>query len=210
MRGTHPYAGARIALATMHEKERALGPAFRRVLGAEIVAVPELDTDTLGTFSGEVPRPDALVETSLLKAEMAFSTMDVDCAVASEGSYGPIDRVPLVSSGVEILAFIDRKRGIRLVDTFPTHHTSWRLSRFRVGDPARLAVLRAMGFPRYGVFVACSSDMDHPVKGLATEEEVIATMERSASRSMVAITSSSVARPFTGWSMSLLQATNTP
>jgi hypothetical protein len=105
--GTHPYAGARIALATMHEKERALGPAFRRVLGADVVAVPELDTDTLGTFSGEVPRPDALVETSLLKAELAFRTMDVDCAVASEGSYGPIDRVPLISSGVEILAFID-------------------------------------------------------------------------------------------------------
>jgi hypothetical protein len=61
--GTHPYASARIALATMHEKERALGPAFRRVLGADVVAVPELDTDALGTFSGEVPRPDALVET---------------------------------------------------------------------------------------------------------------------------------------------------
>jgi hypothetical protein len=181
--GLHPYANARIVLATMHEKERALGPAFRRVLGAEIVAVPELDTDTLGTFSGEVPRPDALVETCLLKAELAFQTMDVEYAVASEGSYGPIDRVPLISSGVEILAFIDRKRGIRLIDTFPTHHTSWRLSRFRAGDPARLAVLRAMGFPRYGVFVACSSDMDHPVKGLATEEEVIATMDREAERS---------------------------
>lgn len=167
----------------MHEKEQALGPAFRRVLGAEVVPVPELDTDTLGTFSGEVPRPDALVETSLLKAELVFRTMDVDCALASEGSYGPIDRAPLVSSGVEILAFIDRKRGIRLIDTFPTHHTSWRLGRFRAGDPARVQVLRAMGFPRYGVFVACSSDMDHPVKGLATEEEVIATMDREAERS---------------------------
>ena len=79
----------------MHAKERALAPAFRRVLGAEIV-VPVLDTDTLGTFSGEVPRPDALVETALLKADMVFEAMpDVDCALASEGSYGPIDRVPL-------------------------------------------------------------------------------------------------------------------
>jgi len=167
----------------MHEKEQALGPAFRRVLGAEVLSAPELDTDALGTFSGEVPRPDALVETSLLKAELVFQAMDVDCGMASEGSYGPIDRVPLISSGVEILAFIDRKRGIRLIDAFPTHHTSWRLSRFRAGDPARLAVLRAMGFPRFGVFVACSSDMDHPVKGLATEEEVIATMDREAERS---------------------------
>ena len=49
----------------MHRKERALAPAFCRVLGAEIV-VPALDTVTLGTFSGEVARPDALVETALL------------------------------------------------------------------------------------------------------------------------------------------------
>ena len=70
-----------------------------------------LDTDALGTFSGEVPRPDALVETCVIKAELAFRTLDVDCAIANEGSYGPIDRVPLVPSGVEIMAFIDRKRG---------------------------------------------------------------------------------------------------
>ena len=77
----------------MHAKELAVAPPFRRLLDAEIVAVPNLDTDELGTFSGEVPRPDALVETALLKAEMVFDALpDVDCALASEGSYGPIER----------------------------------------------------------------------------------------------------------------------
>ena len=138
----------------MHEKERALAPVFRRVLGAEIV-VPVLDTDTLGTFSGEVPRPDALVETTLLKADMLFEAMpDLDYALASEGSYGPIDRVPLPPGGVELLAFIDRKRGLRHVETLPTHRTNWRLQRFAVADPARLLALRDMGFPEFGVFVA--------------------------------------------------------
>lgn len=179
----HPYTGQRIGLATMHEKERALGPAFRRVLGAEIV-VPAIDTDTLGTFSGEVPRPDALVETALLKAEMLFEAVpDLDCAVASEGSYGPIDRVPLVPCGVELLAFVDRRRGIRMVETFPTHRTSWRLQRFAAGDPDRLLALKGMGFPRFGVFVVCSSDMSRPIKGLSTVDEVIAAMDREAGRS---------------------------
>lgn len=167
----------------MHAKERALAPAFRRVLAAEVVPVRDLDTDALGTFSGEVPRPDALVETALLKAELVFQTMDVDCALASEGSYGPIDRVPLNPSGVEILAFIDRKRGIRLIETLPTHRTNWRLMRFKAGDPSRLQILKAMRFPEYGVFVGCNSDMDHPVKGLATVSEVIAAMDREAQRS---------------------------
>ena len=94
-----------------------MAPPFRRVLDAEIVVAPQLDTDELGTFSGEVPRPDALVETCAIKAELAFRSLDVDCAIANEGSYGPIDAVPLVPSGVEIMAFLDRKRGIRIIET---------------------------------------------------------------------------------------------
>ena len=167
----------------MHEKERALAPVFRRVLGAEIV-VPVLDTDALGTFSGEVARPDTLVETALLKADMLFEAMpDLDYALASEGSYGPIDRVPLNPGGVELLAFVDRKRGIRHVETLPTHRTNWRLQRFAAADPARLLALRDMGFPEFGVFVACSSDMSQPIKGLATVEAVIEAMDREARRS---------------------------
>jgi hypothetical protein len=167
----------------MHEKERALAPAFRRVLGAEIV-VPPLDTDILGTFSGEVPRPDALVETALLKAEMVFETLpDVDCALASEGSYGPIGRVPLTPGGVELLAFVDRKLGLRHVETLPTHRTTWRLQRFAAGDPDRLLALKGVGFPRFGVFVVCSSDMSRPIKNLSTVDDVIAAMDREARRS---------------------------
>jgi len=153
------------------------------VLDAEVLVAPDLDTDKLGTFSGEVPRPDALVETCAIKAEMVFKTMDVDCALASEGSYGPIERVPLTSCGVEIMAFVDRKRGLRLVETLATHRTNWRLQRFPAGDPAVPGILKAMGFPRYGVFVICSSDMDHPIKGLETEADVLAAMDREARRS---------------------------
>ena len=167
----------------MHAKERAVAPAFRRVLGADVVPVADLDTDVLGTFSGEVPRPDTLVETALIKAELVFRTMDVDCAIASEGSYGPIDRLPLTPSGVEVMAFVDRRRGVRLFETLATHRTNWKLLRFKAGDPSVPIVLRSMGFPEYGVFVICSSNWDHPVKGLSSEEEVIAGGNGGAGKS---------------------------
>jgi uncharacterized protein DUF6671 len=179
----HPYAGQRIGLATMHAKELAVAPPFRRVLGAEIIIAPDVDTDTLGTFSGDVPRPDALVETCVLKAELAFQALDLDCAVANEGSYGPIDAVPLVSSGVEIMAFVDRRRGVRLIETLATHRTNWRLLRFKAGDPNVRTVAKAMGFPRYGVFVVCSSDWSRPIKDLATLDDVVAAMDQEARRS---------------------------
>ncbi|MBS0517727.1 MAG: hypothetical protein JSR90_03500 [Proteobacteria bacterium] len=179
----HPYAGTRIGLATIHSKERAIAPPFRRLLGAEVVAAPDVDTDTLGTFSGEVPRPDALVETCLLKAELAFATMDVDCAIASEGSYGPIDRLPFLPSGVEIMAFVDRRRGLRLIETLSTHRTNWRLMQFGAGEPGVPEALAAMGFPEYGVFVICGSDSSRPIKGLASVEEVISAIDQEARRS---------------------------
>lgn len=179
----HPYANVRIGLATIHAKELAIAPPFRRLLDADVVVAHGLDTDALGTFSGEVPRPDALVETCVIKAELAFRSLDVDCAIANEGSYGPIDRVPLVASGVEIMAFIDRKRGVRLIETLGTHRTNWRLRRFKAGDPSVPAVVKAMGFPRYGVFVIASSDASRPVKDLSNMDEVVAAVNREANRS---------------------------
>ncbi len=167
----------------MHAKELAVAPPFRRVLGAEIVVAPQLDTDSLGTFSGEVPRPDALVETCALKAELAFHSLDVDCAIANEGSYGPIESVPLVPSGVEIMTFVDRKRGIKIVETLDTHRTNWRLMRFKAGDPAVPVIVKAMGFPRYGVFVVCSSDWSHPIKDLTTVDDIVSAMNQEAGRS---------------------------
>lgn len=179
----HPYAGGRIGLATIHAKERAIAPPFRRLIDAKVVVPPNLDTDALGTFSGEVPRPDALVETSLLKAELVFRTMDVDCAVASEGSYGPIDRLPLNRGGLEIMAFVDRKRGIRMVETLTTHRTNWRLMTFEAGDPSVPHAVKSLGFPDYGVFVICGSVGGHAVKDLATLDEVVAAVDREARRS---------------------------
>lgn len=178
----HPYSQARIGLATIHAKERAIAPAFRRVLGAEVV-VASGDTDKLGTFSGEIPRPDALIETCLLKAELAFGSLDVECALASEGSYGPIDRVPLVPAGVEIMAFVDRRRGIRLVETLATHRTNWRLFLFKARDPTLRAAVEALGFPQFGLFVISSTDPSKPVKDLATIEDVVAAVDREAARS---------------------------
>lgn len=179
----HPYRNQRIALATIHDKDRALAPAFRRVLGADVLVAPAVDTDSLGTFSGEIPRPAPLVETCLQKAEMAFASLDVDCALASEGSYGPIDRVPLAPAGFEIMAFIDRRRGVRLVETLATHRTNWRLYRFRANDPTVPAALREIGFPRFGAFVMRNADFNDAHKNLSTVEQAAAAVNREAARS---------------------------
>ena len=167
----------------MHGKERAIAPPFRRVLGAEIVVAPDLDTDKLGTFSGEVPRPDALVETALLKAEMVFR--GARCRLrAGERRQLRTDRPRAAQSRRRRDPGLRRPQARRPPDRDPaTHRTNWRLQRFEAGDPDRLLALKGMGFPEFGVFVGCNSDMSHPVKGLNTVDEVIAAMDREARRS---------------------------
>ncbi len=177
----HPYDGALIGLATIHAKERAIAAPFRRVLGARVEVAPGVDTDTLGTFSGEIARPASPVEVTDMKARMTFAAMDVDCSLASEGSYGPIHKVPLKAGGMELLTFLDRKRGVRVTETLTTHRTNWRMLYFKAGEDARVVrELAALGFPDFGVFVMQNDNWLTVVKDLATVEDIVATVNRVA------------------------------
>jgi len=45
-----PYAGASIALATLHGKERVIGRALHQGIGANLLHLRSIDTDRLGSF----------------------------------------------------------------------------------------------------------------------------------------------------------------
>jgi hypothetical protein len=50
-----PYAGRTAWVATQHAKEKAIKPAFSRMLGMIVDTLP-VDTDSLGTFTGAILR----------------------------------------------------------------------------------------------------------------------------------------------------------
>lgn len=54
-----PYAGQGAVLATMHGEKAAFGPALARELGLRLIVPEGIDTDALGTFTGEVVRQAA-------------------------------------------------------------------------------------------------------------------------------------------------------
>ncbi len=51
----HPYKNQLAILTTKHEKLPLIAPAMLEVVGLEVTDI-NLDTDQLGTFSGELPR----------------------------------------------------------------------------------------------------------------------------------------------------------
>lgn len=108
-----PYTECRIVLATKHEKSRALSAPFKNVLGAYVEECV-VDTDTLGTFSGEQPRKANALKTARKKCLMGLKHTETEYALASEGSFGPHPTLPFIPAATELLYFIDKKNRFEL------------------------------------------------------------------------------------------------
>ncbi|MCB0811039.1 MAG: hypothetical protein KDB96_17310, partial [Flavobacteriales bacterium] len=100
------------AVATRHGKERAIAPPFLEGLPlAQVVVVPDLDTDRFGTFSGEVERRLSPPEAALAKARAGAEASGADLVIASEGSFGPYPPAPFVPCDEEFLVLLDLQDG---------------------------------------------------------------------------------------------------
>ena len=109
----------------MHGKEAVISPAFRKRLGLRVETPKGLDTDALGTFTGEIARIGTIRETSIAKARLGMTTMGISIGIASEGSYGPHPHIPFIAGGIELMVVVDDDRGIvvceHLIDDAPVY-----------------------------------------------------------------------------------------
>jgi hypothetical protein len=113
---SHPYFGRRVVLTTKHEKGKVIAPAFKQVLGLE-VSECTLDTDILGTFTGEVERKQSPRETVLIKARLGMEKTGESIGIASEGSIGADPFIPFINSDFEMIAFIDEELDLEIVES---------------------------------------------------------------------------------------------
>ncbi len=63
----HPYRGLWAAIATMHGKEHAIAPALCGWFDMTVTVAPGIDTDALGTFTGEIARAGTMVDAARAK-----------------------------------------------------------------------------------------------------------------------------------------------
>lgn len=167
------YAGQRVALATRHGKQRVIGRALRHGLGAELLHLPEIDTDALGSFCGTTPRRGSALEACIAKAELALDHAETHLAIASEGSFGPHPAVPLLPVGFEVMVFLDRQRGLTIHEQLQARRTNFaqrRLTPELIAADAGSADLErwlaAVGFPGHGLIVRPLGASD-PAAGIA-------------------------------------------
>lgn len=153
----HPYAGRRAVLTTMHGKEAAIAPAMLSQLGLIISPTVGLDTDQLGTFSGEIPRDGTMLSVAVRKARLGMSAAGASLGLASEGSFGPHPGIPFIPAGIELLVFIDDDSGMVVHEGFIAEATNFDHLAVSPGDTLE-SFLGRIGFPTHGVIVRPNDD----------------------------------------------------
>lgn len=145
------FAGRTLAIATIHGKERAIGPAFLRSLPLTgFHAIPDVDTDRFGAFSGEVQRTMDPLQACIAKAKHGAETGGADLVCASEGSFGPYPPAPFIPCDEEVLVLFDARDG-RIF-----HHRHVSLDTVFGGERCTtvedvLAFAARMRFPEHGL-----------------------------------------------------------
>ena len=109
-----PYTGRRIALLTQHGKEGAIASVLDAALGCRVERVSGFDTDTLGSFTRDIPRAGTQREAARKKARIGMELSGLPLGLASEGSFGPDPMTGMFAWNVELLVFIDDERGIEV------------------------------------------------------------------------------------------------
>lgn len=174
MTGSHPYAGRVASLATQHGKWRLISPTIEQCLGLRIVDV-DADTDSLGTFSGEIPRRGTPRETVVAKARLGMTEIGVALGLANEGTIGPHPAMPFVNADVEIVVLVDDELGTSVLGV----ETEFGIPMLAVDvEPERWEEisLADAGFPHHGLIVRPTVGFSPIFKGIHDLDELKAAV----------------------------------
>ena len=153
------FQGKSCVLVTMHEKEKAILPVFQGFDGLNFIDAPTLNTDILGTFSGEIIRAQNPLETALLKAKLAFNHVDADFAIANEGSFGPHPSIYFIPADHEWIVLLELKTG----RYWHTQHISTKTNFSSIVPKNWIEVkefLRSIDFPNHGIIIKLESEIN--------------------------------------------------
>ena len=184
------YQGRIAALATKHAKERALAWPLARALGLSLRVPAGIDTDLLGTFTGEIPREGTPAEVVRRKARLGMEAAKLPIGMASEGSFGPHPMMPFLAAGYELLVFVDDDAGFVVAQEVVTTDTNYAQQRCvnlveaqtfadQVRFPSHALIVRPVGIADTALVRKGVNDVN--TLRLAVQRAIDASPDRTAS-----------------------------
>lgn len=170
----HPYFQIQPVLLSLHDKTPLIANAAT-ALQWQIRTDEGFDTDSLGTFSRDIPRLDTQQQTALHKAKLACQRNQVRFGLGSEGSVQLDPQTGLLPIGVEMVVFYDAMLDLAVtgIAQGPSPLQRWVL-RDETALQQRIATLQ-MPAQQYVLFAGELTANSHtpPVaKGIASAQQL--------------------------------------
>jgi hypothetical protein len=166
------FEGRQLVIASMHQKEQALQPLLEAELKVKVLIANGLNTDLLGTSSGEVARIADPLTTARKKCELAMELTGCDLALASEGSFGPHPAAFFLPANEEWLLLVDRKNNLEIHARHLSLETNFSGQEFQNLEELD-AFARKVGFPGHGLILRKSKEeLDGMLKGITDPEQL--------------------------------------
>jgi hypothetical protein len=146
------FQNRKLLIATKHQKETVIAPILEKELGVVCFVDPDFDTDTLGTFTGEIARALDPISTAREKCLRAMKQNNCDLGVASEGSFGPHPSIFFVHADDELLIFIDTKNNLEIIVREISTSTNFNAKQIKSKQELSEFAARC-GFPEHGLIL---------------------------------------------------------
>lgn len=166
------YDKETIILTTKHSKSIAISDVFKKKLNAQITEC-SLDTDSLGTFSGEIERKLPSIECARRKCAIGLDHAGADYGLSSEGSFGPYPPMPLMPADHEILYFIDRKNDFSLYLSELSLQTNYQNDVITSFENLQVFAQQAL-YPSHGLIIRPHNPKNEIIyfKGINTDHDL--------------------------------------
>jgi hypothetical protein len=176
------FQDRKVIIATKHQKENVIAPILEIELGVSCFVDSTFDTDTLGTFTGEIERRHDPISTAREKCLQAMKINNCDLGIASEGSFGPHPTLFFVSADEEFLIFIDTTNNIEIVVRELSTSTNFNGMQIR-SQKELMTFAKGIGFPEHGLILSKSKDENLDIhKGITDIEILVKSFEELSSK----------------------------
>ena len=161
-----------LLIVTKHGKDKVLQPLLENNLNVRCKVSLDFDTDSFGTFSGEIKRTGDALTTLRKKCHTAMMLYNADLAVASEGSFGPHPTAFFASADDEMVILLDLKNKLEIIGrkiSMETNFASQECSDLQ----ALQEFLKSVNFPSHKVILKSGEKDDSTIyKDCGTLAEV--------------------------------------
>ena len=166
------FEGRQLVIASMHQKEQVLQPLLESGLKVNATVAIGLNTDLLGTFSGEVARIADPLTTARKKCELALDLTGCDLVLASEGSFGAHPTAFFLPANVEWLLLIDRKHQLEIHARHLSTATNFAGQAFSNLEELDTFASK-VGFPSHGLILRRTKDeLESILKGITDPDQL--------------------------------------